>query len=490
MSLSLVAVFIPFMFAGGIVGKIFREFTVTLSVSILISLVISLTTTPMMCSLLLERDSKRKPSRFGDAFERGFGKLRRGYERTLDWALHRPRTMLLLLCITVGLNIYLYVVIPKGFFPQQDTGQLQGGIRGDAQSSFQFMKRKLQQVAAIIQADPAVNTVTGSVGGGGFGPFGGGGANANVTIALKPLAERRISADQIIARLRPKLNAVTGVATFLQAVQDIGGGGGRSANSQYQYTLLGDDLAELRTWSQKLRTALQDMPEITDVDTDMQPGGLEADLIVDRDSASRLGLTEIQIDNALGDAFAQAQVSNIYNPFSPQQYHVVMEVAPEFWQNPEVLKELYVSTSGGAVSGTQSTQAVAGTTALHIGRRRHAVQHRRGGGRGAQSGGEFAGQCGARQYLDRLGREHRRRNPGAVCGIQPLQHRHDAGERESYGHFRIDGHRVQSAHRRDAGYGARRDQPQDERQSMCPSASSAEPTERPACFSRAAATRR
>ena len=272
--------------------------------------------------------------------------------------------MMLLLCATVGLNIYLYIVIPKGFFPQQDTGQLQGGIRGDAQSSFQFMKRKLQEVAAIIQADPAVSTVTGSVGGGGFGPFGGGGASANVTIALKPLAVRHISADQIIARLRPKLNTVTGVSTFLQAVQDIGGGGGRSANSQYQWTLLGDDLTELRTWSQKLRTALQDMPEITDVDTDMQPGGLEADLIVDRDSASRLGLTEIQIDNALGDAFAQAQVSNIYNPFSPQQYHVVMEVAPEFWQNPEVLKELYVSTSGGAVSGTQSTQAVAGTTVL------------------------------------------------------------------------------------------------------------------------------
>jgi multidrug efflux pump len=364
MSLSLVAVFIPFMFAGGIVGKIFREFTVTLSVSILISLVISLTTTPMMCSLLLARADKRKPSRFALGFERAFARLRSNYERTLDWALHHPRIMILLLCATVGLNIYLYIVIPKGFFPQQDTGQLQGGIRGDAQSSFQMMKRKLQEVAAIIQADPAVSTVTGSVGGGGFGPFGGGGANANVTIALKPLAERRISADQVIARLRPVLNRVTGVATFLQAVQDIGGGGGRSANSQYQWTLLGDDLTELRTWSQKLRTALQDMPEITDVDTDMQPGGLEADLIVDRDSASRLGLTEIQIDNALGDAFAQAQVSNIYNPFSPQQYHVVMEVAPEFWQNPDVLKELYISTAGGAVSGTESTQAVAGTTIL------------------------------------------------------------------------------------------------------------------------------
>jgi multidrug efflux pump len=361
MSLSLVAVFIPFMFAGGIVGRIFREFTVTLSVSILISLVISLTTTPMMCSLLLVRENKRESSRFGAAFERGFGRLRGGYEKTLDWALHHPRTMMLILCATIGLNIYLYIVIPKGFFPQQDTGQLQGGIRGDAQISFQLMKRKLQEVAAIIQADPAVNTVTGSVGSGGFG--GGGGANANVTIALKPLSVRRISADQIIARLRPKLARVTGVATFLRAVQDIGGGG-RAANSEYQYTLLGDDLTEVRDWSQKLRVALQSMPEVTDVDTDLQPGGLEADLIVDRDSAARLGLTEIQIDNALGDAFAQAQVSNIYNPFSPQQYHVVMEVAPEFWQNPEILKELYVSTSGGAVSGTQATQAVAGTTVL------------------------------------------------------------------------------------------------------------------------------
>ena len=362
MSLSLVAGFIPFMFAGGIVGLIFREFTVTLSVSILISLVISLTTTPMMCSLLLRRQDSRKPSRFGQAFERAFEQLRSNYVRTLDWALHHPRFMMLLLVATVGLNIYLYIAIPKGFFPQQDTGQLQGGIRGDASSSFQLMKRKLQEVAAIIQADPAVATVTGSVGSSGFGG-GGGSANANVTIALKPLAVRKISADQIIARLRPKLNRVAGVSAFLQAVQDVRGGG-RSANSQYQWTLLGDDLTELQTWSQKLRTALQDMPEVTDVDTDLQPGGMEADLIVDRDSASRLGLSEIQIDNALGDAFSQAQVSNIYNPFSPQQYHVVMEVAPEFWQNPDTLKDLYVSTSGGAVSGTQSTQAVAGTTVL------------------------------------------------------------------------------------------------------------------------------
>jgi multidrug efflux pump len=362
MSLSLIAVFIPFMFAGGIVGRIFREFTVTLSVSILISLVISLTTTPMMCSRLLARRERRTPSRIARGFDLGFERLRGGYERSLDWALHHRRIMMLLLIATIGLNGYLYVVIPKGFFPQQDTGQLQGGVRGDAASSFQFMKRKLKEVAAIIQQDPAVSTVTGSVGAGGFGR--GGGASANLTIALKPLAERRISADQIIARLRPKLAKVEGVSAFLQAVQDIGGGGGRSANAQYQYTLLGDDLAELRTWSQRLRAALQDMPEVTDVDSDLQPGGLEADLIVDRDAASRLGLTEVQIDNELGDAFAQAQVSTIYNPFSPQQYHVVMEVAPQYWQNPEILKELYISTAGGAVTGTQATQAVAGTTKL------------------------------------------------------------------------------------------------------------------------------
>ncbi len=364
MSLSLVAVFIPFVLIGGIPGRLFREFAMTLSVSILISLVISLTTTPMMCSLLLQNAREHKSTRFGRAFERGFEQLRRNYAATLDWALRHRRIMISIFWASLVLTIFMYFVIPKGFLPQQDTGQLQGGIRGDASSSFQLMKGKLQEVAGIVQADPAVNTVTGSVGAGGFGPFGGGGASANMTISLKPLKVRRISADRVIARLRPKLATVAGVNVFLQAVQDLGGGGGRSANSQYQYTLLGDDLTELRAWSQKLRTALQDIPEITDVDTDLQPGGLETDLIVDRDSASRLGLSEIQIDNALGDAFAQAQVSNIYNPFSPQQYHVVMEVAPPYWQNPEILRELYVSTAGGAPSGTQLTQAVAGTTVI------------------------------------------------------------------------------------------------------------------------------
>ncbi|HEY0339532.1 MAG TPA: efflux RND transporter permease subunit, partial [Steroidobacteraceae bacterium] len=363
MSLSLIAVFLPFELIGGILGRLFREFTITLSVAILISLVISLTTTPMMCSRLLRLERTRELTWFGKGFERGFQAMRNGYERSLGWALDHRRMMLLILLVTIGLNVYLYIAVPKGFFPQQDTGQLQGGIRGDAFASFQLMKGKLQEVAAIIQHDPAVAAVTGSVGGGGgFGPGAGGSASASVSVTLKPLEERKISADQIIARLRPRLNKVAGVAVFLQAVQDFGGTGGRSSNSQYQYTLLGDDLTELRTWSTNLRRALQDNPQIEDVDTDLQPGGLEADLIVDRNSASRLGLTESQIDQTLGGAFAQSQVSTIYNPFSPQQYHVVMEVAPEFWQNPEVLKELYVSTSGGSVSGTQATQAVAGTT--------------------------------------------------------------------------------------------------------------------------------
>jgi multidrug efflux pump len=220
------------------------------------------------------------------------------------------------------------------------------------------MKSKLQRVVGIITKDPAVATVTGSVGGG----WGGIGSFANLNIALKPRAQRNVSSQQVIDRLRPQFLRVTGINAFLRAQQDIGGGGGgRSGNAEYQYTLLGDDLTELRSWSQKLRLALQSVPEITDVDTDLQPGGLEADLIVDRDMATRLGLTVAQVDGTLGRAYAQQQVSTIYNPWSPQQYHVVMEVAPEFWQNPSALDSLYVSTSGGTVTGTQATQAVAGT---------------------------------------------------------------------------------------------------------------------------------
>ncbi len=383
MSLSLVATFIPFDVASGIIGRISREFAITLSVSILISLAVSLTTTPMMCSRLLGRRRARGDNaapnasaaggaaptappqrRFDRWFDRSFAQLRAAYERTLPMALERPGWVMLLLVVIVFLNVYLVFVVPKGFLPQEDTGQLRGGLRADSSASFELIKSKLQQVTGIIQSDPAVESVTGTVGSGGFGPFGGG-LSARINATLKPLDERKASADEVIDRLRPRLSRVSGIQTFLQVMQDIGGGGGgRSANAEYQYTLLGDDLDELRTWSEKLRVALQSVPEVADVDTDVQAGGLEADLIVDRDTAYRLGLTEAQIDNALGDAFAQAQVSTIYNPFSPQQYHVVMEVAPQFWQSPEVLKELYVSTAGGAVTGTEATQAVAGTIQL------------------------------------------------------------------------------------------------------------------------------
>jgi multidrug efflux pump len=366
MSLSLIAVFIPIQFLGGLAGKLFKEFAMTLSVSILISLVVSLTTTPMMCSRMLGWRSKRKPPRWSEYFERGFNWSRLKYEKTLVWALDHAGLMLCILVATIALNFYMYIVIPKGFMPQQDTGQLRGGIRGDAISSYQLMKSKLIQVTELLQKDPAIATVVGTVGAGGGGPGGGGGtASANLSISLKPLAERKLSADDVIARLRPQLNKITGVQTFLQAVQDIGGGGGgRSANAQYQYTLLGDDLTELRSWSSKLRNALQNVPEVEDVDTDLQPGGLETDLVLDRDTASRLGLTASQIDNALGDAYAQSQVSTIYNPYSPQQYKVVMEVAPSFWQHPEELNDFYISTAGGSASGTESTQAVAGTVVL------------------------------------------------------------------------------------------------------------------------------
>jgi multidrug efflux pump len=363
MSASLIAVFLPLQLMGGLPGRLLHEFTVTLSIAILISLVVSLTTTPMMCARFLGVKSKSEPSLFARKFESGFASISDFYARSLNWAVgHGPLTMLILL-ITICFNFYLYFVIPKGFFPQQDTGQLRGAIRGDQDSSFQAMKAKVIQAVEIIKADPDVSTVVGIVnsGGGGYGPGGGGGTAGNLNVALKPLSERSASADGVIARLRPKLFQIHGAQTFLQASQDLPSGG-RAGNAQYQYTLQGDDVVELQTWSDKLRQALKTVPEVTDVDSDQQPGGLERDVIVDRDAASRLGLTQSQIDNTLYDAFGQRLVSTIFNPLN--QYHVVMEIAPEYLEDPEVLKDIYISTAGGAVSGTQSTNAVAGTTIL------------------------------------------------------------------------------------------------------------------------------
>ncbi len=363
MSLSLMAVFAPFQIMGGILGSLFREFTVTLSFAILISLVISLTTTPMLCAYVLRRDRAHRGTRFGDYFGQFFTRLHTSYVRSLDWALDRRRLMLVMLLAAIVLNIFLYIVIPKSFFPEQDTGALRGVIRGDATASFQFMKGKLTEVSALLQRDPAVESVVGSVGSAGW-PFFGGAISATLSITLKPLTQRRLSAAQVIGRLRPALAQVAGVSVFLQSVQDLGGGGGRSANAEYQYSLLGDDITELRSWSVKLQHALRNAPELSDVDSDLQPGGLESNVVIDRDTASRLGLSIAQIDNQLGSAFSQAQVSTIYNYNSPQQYHVILELAPAFLQRPANLRDMYFSTAGGPVSGTEATQALSGTTRI------------------------------------------------------------------------------------------------------------------------------
>ena len=351
MSLSLIAVFVPILLMGGIVGRLFREFAMTLSVAILISLVVSLTTTPMMCAYLLRHRPQDRQSRFYRAGERVFDAMLGFYENSLRQALRHPFLVAMTLLATIAFNVYLFVIIPKGFFPQQDTGRMVGGIRADQSISFQLMRQKLQEFIGIIRADPAVDSVVGFTGGGqtnsGF-----------VFVSLKPLDQRKLSVDRVIGRLRGKLAKVAGARLFLQAVQDIRTGG-RASSAQYQYTLQGDDSAELYQWVPKIEAALEKLPELTEVNTDQEQKGLETDLVIDRPTAARLGLTASQIDNNLYDAFGQRQVSVIFAPRN--QYHVVMEVAPEFWQSPDILDRVYISTSGGNVSGTKSTNALAGT---------------------------------------------------------------------------------------------------------------------------------
>jgi multidrug efflux pump len=356
MSLSLVAVFIPILMMGGIVGRLFREFSITLSVAVLISLLVSLTTTPMMCSRLIRRGDPASQGRLFRATERAFEAVLGFYGRTLRWALRNRALMMVLLIATVVFNIYLYLVIPKGFFPQQDTGRLIGGIQADQAISFQSMSVKLRQFVSLVQADPAVDSVVGFTGG---GSQGGGQTNGGfMFVSLKPRAERALSADEVIGRLRPKLNRIAGARLFLQAAQDIRTGG-RQSNAQYQYTLQADNVADLYKWAPKLAEALQHAPELTDVNSDQQQNGQDIELVIDRDTASRLRLNPAAIDNTLYDAFGQRVVSTIYNALN--QYHVVMEVAPQYWQSPEALRGLWVSTAGGSVNGTQSTNAVAGT---------------------------------------------------------------------------------------------------------------------------------
>ena len=353
MSVSLIAVFVPILLMGGIIGRLFREFAMTLSVAIMISLVISLTTTPMMCAYLLPDRRGGGHGRLYRVGERVFDGMLALYERTLRRALQWPALVMLSLAATLGFAVYLFVIVPKGFIPQQDNGLMIGGIQADQSISFQSMQQKLTQFVDIIQQDPAVASVNGFTGGGqtnsGF-----------VFIVLKPLSERKIAAPQIMARLRPKLNQVAGARLFLRPATDIRVGG-RANNAEYQYTLQADATEEIYEWAAKVETALQQLPQLTDVNLDQQQKGLETDLVIDRATAARLGLTMSQIDNTLYDAFGQRQVSTIYA--ARNQYHVVMEVAPEFWQSPEILNQIYVSTSGGAVSGTQATQPLAGTVA-------------------------------------------------------------------------------------------------------------------------------
>ena len=356
MSLSLVAVFIPILMMGGIVGRLFREFSITLSVAVLISLLVSLTTTPMMCSRLIRQSDPARQGRLFRVTEHAFEAVLHFYARTLRWALRNGGLMMVLLAATVVFNIYLYIVIPKGFFPQQDTGRLIGGIQADQAISFQSMSGKLRQFISIVQADPAVDSVVGFTGG---GSGGGGQTNSGfIFVSLKAKAQRPLSADEVIGRLRPRLNQVAGARLFLQAAQDIRTGG-RQSNAQYQYTLQADNVADLYKWAPKLAEALQHAPVLTDVNSDQQQNGQDIQLVIDRDTASRLKLNPAAIDNTLYDAFGQRDVSTIYNALN--QYHVVMEVAPQYWQSPDALRSLWVSTAGGTVSGTQGTNAVAGT---------------------------------------------------------------------------------------------------------------------------------
>jgi multidrug efflux pump len=354
MSVSLIAVFIPILLMSGIVGRLFREFAVTLSIAILISMVVSLTTTPMMCAYVLRPPgAHREPGFLARLSERGLGGLQRLYGRSLGLVLRYPLLTMLVFLATVILNIHLYVTIPKGFFPQQDTGRIMGGIRADQSISFQAMRRKFRQFVEIVRSDPAIESVAGFTGGGQ--------TNSGFIFAtLKPRSERDVSADQVIARLRPKLGQVPGAVLFLQAVQDIRVGG-RQGNAQYQFTLQADTLSDLYTWGPRLTQALQaDSSVITDVDSDQQQRGLQLNLTIDRDAASRLGISTRNISATLYDAFGQRQVSTIYNALN--QYHVVMEVAPQWWESPESLKDIYVSKSGGALSGTQTTGSIASST--------------------------------------------------------------------------------------------------------------------------------
>jgi hydrophobe/amphiphile efflux-1 (HAE1) family protein len=339
MSVSLVAVFIPILLMGGMVGRLFREFAVTLSAAITVSLLVSLTATPMMCAMLLKPEGKRQHGIVYRTSEGMFTWLHSRYEATLAWALRHPRFMLFITLVTVGVNVYLFILIPKGFFPEQDTGRITGNIQAAQDISFQAMEQKLARIVGIIKSDPDVEHVIGFTGGGGSTTNTG-----RIFIAMKPFETRKGTANDVIKRLRGKLMSVPGAPTFLAPVQDLRVGG-RVSNALYQYTLQGTDLAELNSWSQRVLQKLRTVPQVVDLNSDLQNKGREADLVIDRPTASRLGITPQVLDNTLYDAFGQRQVSISYTLLN--QYHVVMEVDPLFWQRPDTLRDIYVPSSNG-----------------------------------------------------------------------------------------------------------------------------------------------
>ncbi|PMQ09949.1 efflux RND transporter permease subunit [Janthinobacterium sp. AD80] len=348
-SLSLVAVFIPLLFMGGQVGRLFREFAVTLSAAVMISLVISLTTTPMMCAWLLKSGGQHKaPGAIARWFERGFERMLKVYEHCLDWALSSAALVMAILVFVVGLNVYLFAAAPKGFFPQQDTGQINGGMRADQSISFQAMQGKLRELVNIIKDDPAVATVVGFTGGGRAG-------GGFMFIDLKPASQRTDKGQAVIARLRPQLAKVTGISLFLNPVQDLRMGG-RTSNSTYQYTLISDNQADLKKWAARLADQMKAQPALIDVDTDQAENGVETFVSIDKDRATQLGVQVRDIDNALYNSFGQRQVATIYDELN--QYHVIMEVAPRYAQSPEALRSVYVPASNAATT-TTTTSAVA-----------------------------------------------------------------------------------------------------------------------------------
>jgi multidrug efflux pump len=358
-SLSLIAVFIPLLMMGGIVGRLFREFAITLCVAILVSLAISLTTTPMMCSKLLREHGTERHGRLYNASERVFTWVLNGYERTLQWVLrHAPLTLVVLL-LTITVNVYLLIIVPKGFFPLQDNGTIQGGIQGAQDISFQQMNTLTEGFVNAIKADPAVANVVAFTGGQGSTNSG------FMFIGLKPLSQRKVSAIDVVNRLRPKMTSVPGATVFMQPGQDLRIGG-RMSSAGYQYTIQSENIQDLVKWGPELLKNIRKIPGLTDVNTDQQNSGLEALLSYDRPTASRLGITPQSIDGALYDAFGQAEVSTMYT--SLNQYHVVMEVAPQYWQSPQGLNDVYLnsSTANGEIPLTAFTSYTPATAPLSV----------------------------------------------------------------------------------------------------------------------------